>query len=80
METIIGDVIGATLGIVTFTGLGRRIAGLVKCRNLIKKPWNLITVLNMNPNKLGAMGPGFLNQVPTSFSPTSILVRACLRI
>ena len=34
----------------------------------------------MDPNKLGVMGPGFLNQVPTSFSPTSILARACLRI
>ena len=35
------------------------------CRNLIKKPWVLIRFPYMNPNALGVIGPGFLNQVPT---------------
>ena len=36
-----------------------------QCRNLIKKPWVLIGVPYMNPNILGVIRPGFLNQVPT---------------
>ena len=32
---------------------------------LIKIPWVFIRVLNMNPDMLGVLGPGFLNQVPT---------------
>ena len=44
------------------------------CRNLIKKPWAFIGVPYMNPTGpiapkivtiLGAIGPGFLNQIPT---------------
>ena len=31
----------------------------------MKKPWVLIRVLHMDPNILGVIGPGFLNQVPT---------------
>ena len=38
---------------------------MFKVRNLIKKPWAFIRVLNMDPTILGVIGPGFLNQVPT---------------
>ena len=34
-------------------------------RNLIEKPWAFIRAPYMNPNILGVIGPGFLNQVPT---------------
>ena len=37
----------------------------ITCRNLIQKLWVLIRVPYMNPNILGVIGPGFLNQVPT---------------
>ena len=37
----------------------------MKCRTLIKKPWALSRVLNVNPNICGVIGPGLLNQVPT---------------
>ena len=43
-----------------------RVKHLMKCRNLIKKPWAFIGVAYMNPTILGVIGPGFLNQVPTS--------------
>ena len=33
----------------------------IYCRNLIKKPWALVRVPYM------VIGPGFLNQVPTSY-------------
>ena len=32
---------------------------------MIKTPWVLMRVLDMNPNIFGGIGPGFLNQVPT---------------
>ena len=31
----------------------------------MKRPWVLIRVPYMNPNILGVIGPGLLNQVPT---------------
>ena len=31
----------------------------------MKKPWVFIRVPYMDPNILGFIGPGFLNQVPT---------------
>ena len=33
----------------------------------MEKPWVLIRVLHMDPNILGVIGPGFLNQVPTLY-------------
>ena len=41
--------------------------------NLIKKPWLLIRVPYMNPNILGVIGPGFLNQVPTLMRIRSLI-------
>ena len=32
----------------------------------MKKPWAFIRVPYMNPTVFGVIGPGFLNQVPTS--------------
>ena len=59
-DALFGDLLGCS------GRVGSLVIQIEYYRNLIKKPWVFIRVLNVKPYIVGViMGPGFLNQVPT---------------